>query len=106
MVDYSADLLNPVYGILGVPATFNGVALTVYDDVRSKSNTTTGASGGVDVRSVEAACFVRVPELIQNGIARADYRGSVITFNGRSWVVRSHDGNLRIARRDRTQPKH
>jgi hypothetical protein len=32
-----------------------------------------------------------MPELIAKGIARDDYRGSLLTFNGRSWTVRSHE---------------
>jgi hypothetical protein len=94
-MDYSGLLYDPVYAALGVPATLSmgtagEFALTVIDNTRAKSNTTT-ASSGVDVRSVRAGAFVRVPELMQNGISPDQYRGSILTFNGRSWIVQNHE---------------
>jgi hypothetical protein len=92
MIDYSALLYDPVYAELGVPATLTAgtageVALTVIDDTRPKTN----ASGSVEVRSVGPGAFARIPELTSNGIARDDYMDAVLTFNGRSWVVRSYE---------------
>ena len=97
MIDYSADLYDPVYTVLGVPATLTAagtageITLTVIDETRRKSHTTQTDSGGVEMRSVGPAAFARMPELIAKGIARDDYRGSSLTFNGRSWKVRSHE---------------
>ena len=90
-MDYSALLYDPVYGIIGVPATLNGVEITVIDGTRRKSSTTPTDSGGVDVRSVGPSAYARVQELIAKGIARDDYDGSTLTFNGRDWTVRNHD---------------
>jgi hypothetical protein len=96
MVDYSALLYDPVYAQLGVPATMAAVgtvgeiALTVVDDTRAKMNTTS-ASSSVDVRSVGPGAFARIPELEQNGIVRDDYIDATLTFNGRSWIVRSYE---------------
>jgi anti-sigma factor RsiW len=92
MIDYSADLYDPVYSIIGVPATLTvgtagEIALTVIDETRRKTQT----SNGVEVRSVGPAAFARVPELDGKGIAREAYKGSVLTFNGRSWTVRHYD---------------
>jgi hypothetical protein len=93
MIDYSADLYDPVYEAIGVPATLTAagtageIALTVIDQTRRKTQT----SNGVGVHSVEPAAFARVPELTAQGIARDDYKGSVLTFNGRSWIVRHFD---------------
>lgn len=93
MIDYSADLYDPVYAELGVPAvltaagTAGEIALTVIDQTRRKTQT----SGGIGVHSVEPAAFARVPELAKNGIVSDDYKGSVLTFNGRSWIVRHYD---------------
>lgn len=91
MFDYSALLFDPVYGELGVPATMDAgagaVELTVIDDTRRGVH----ASNGVEVRSVEPAAFARIPELDAKGISRPDYRGSVLTFNGRMWTVRSYE---------------
>jgi hypothetical protein len=95
--DYSALLYDPVYAELGVDAVFTTagtageIALIVIDDTRPKTNTTTGVGGGVEVHSVGPGAFARVPELIAKGIMRDEYDGSTLTFNGRSWIVRSHD---------------
>jgi hypothetical protein len=97
MVDYSADLYDPVYALLGVPATMSigtagEVSLTVIDMTRLKSNATPAIGGGVvDVSSVGPAADARVYELSANGIYREDYRDAIFTFNGRSWIVFSHD---------------
>jgi hypothetical protein len=90
MIDYSALLYEPVYAELGVPATLTTgtageVVLTVIDDTRPKIQP---SGSGVDVSSVGPGAFVRIPELAENGIARSEWIGAVLTFNGRSWVVR------------------
>jgi len=91
MIDYSAVLFDPVYAELGVSAmltTTSGVfEITVIDDTRAKMQT----SNNVDVRSVGPGAFARIPELTSKGIDRADYISSVLSFNGRMWVVRSYD---------------
>lgn len=93
MPDYSALLYDPVYGELGVPAVFiaDGTAgeatITVIDDTRPK----TVMSGSAEVRSVGPGAFARIPELVANGIARDDYIDAELTFNGRSWMVRSYE---------------
>ena len=91
-VDYSALLYDPVYAVIGVEAQFiNGefeVALTVIDDTRPK---TLPAVSSVEVRSVGPGAFVRIPELEKNGITRDDWMDASLSFNGRSWIVRSYD---------------
>jgi hypothetical protein len=88
MIDYSALLYDPIYDVLGVPATLTigatEVALTVIDETRPKTRT----EGGVETSSVGPGAFVRIPELVAQGIARSDWIGSTLTFNGRSWIVR------------------
>jgi hypothetical protein len=96
MVDYSALLYDPVYAELGVLATLSAgtvgeIELTVIDKTRRKSNTTNTDSGGVDVRSIGPAAAARMPELIAKGITRDDFKGAALTFNGRSWTVRTHE---------------
>lgn len=87
MIDYSVLLYDPIYGELGVDATLNGIAIMVIDDTRRKTQTSTG----VEVRSVGPGAFARIPELTAKGIARADYQGAMLTFNGRTWAVRSYE---------------
>lgn len=93
MIDYSALLYDPVYAEIGVPAAFvadgtaGEVELTVIDDTRRKIQ----ASNGVEVHSVGPGAFARIPELTAKGIVREAYKGSVLTFNGRSWTVRSYE---------------
>jgi hypothetical protein len=96
MVDYSALLYDPVYAELGVPAVLDAgtageIEITVIDDTRSKSNTTLGNSGSVEVRSVGPGAFARYYEITGKGIARDDFDGAVLTFNGGMWEVRSHE---------------
>src|SRR5262245_13330933 len=86
-IDYSALLFDPVYAELGVDASMNGVTITVIDDTRPKTQT----SGGVEIRSVGPGAFARIPELSGKGIARDDYIDAVLTFNGRTWSVRSYE---------------
>lgn len=97
MIDYSALLYDPVYAGLGVPAVFiaagtaGEITLTVIDDTRAKTNTTSTTGGGMDVRSVGPGAFARIPELNAKGIAREDYMDAVLSFNGRDWIVRSYE---------------
>jgi hypothetical protein len=93
MIDYSALLYDPVYAEIGVPATLTAagtageIAIKVIDDTRRKTLT----SGGVEVRSVGPGAYARIAELDSKGIAREEYKASVLTFNGRSWTVRSYE---------------
>jgi hypothetical protein len=91
-VDYSALLYDPVYHELGVEAQFiNGefeVSLLVIDDTRPKI---LPAGSAVEVRSVGPGAFVRIPELERNGISRGDWMDASLSFNGRSWIVRSYE---------------
>jgi hypothetical protein len=96
MIDWSAKFYDPIYAGLGVPATLSAgtageVTITVIDKTRRKSNTTQTDSGSVEVRSVGPSAFARMQEMIAKGIVRDDYKGSVLTFNGRSWTVRNHE---------------
>src|SRR5262245_41213766 len=90
-LDYNGLLFDPVYSILGVPAMLTHMAgvseVTVIDDTRAKSNTT----GSLEVRSLGPGAFARVPELIDKGINRSDYVNSMLSFNGRMWIIRSYE---------------
>jgi hypothetical protein len=93
MIDWSGKFYDKIYAGLGVPATLTAagtageITLTVIDDTRPKTNT----SGTVEVRSVGPGAYARIPELAGNGIARDDYLDAVLSFNGRSWMVRSYE---------------
>jgi hypothetical protein len=92
MLDYSALLYDPVYAEIGVAAQFTSgalqTALTVIDDTRPK---VAPAGLTADVRGMGPGAFVRIPELEENGISRDDWMDAVLSFNGRSWVVRSYE---------------
>jgi hypothetical protein len=92
MIDYSALLYDPIFAVLGVPATLTvgvaaAVTITVVDDLKPKVE----ASGGLQTRGVEPGAFARMPELNARGIAINDCIGAVLAFNGRSWTVRNFD---------------
>jgi hypothetical protein len=88
MIDYSALLYDPIYAELGVDATLTTataeVTLTVIDETRPKTRT----EGGVETSSVGPGAFVRIPELVAKGIARSEWIGATLAFNGRTWIVR------------------
>jgi len=87
-LDYGALLYDPVYTEIGVPATLGAASITVIDDTRPKQMP---AGPFVDVRSMGPGAFARIPELAANGITQDDWQDAVLTFNGRSWVVRSYE---------------
>jgi hypothetical protein len=91
MLDYSALLYDPVYIEIGVEAQFISgaldVQLLVIDDTRPKVL----PAGSAEVRSVGPGAYVRIPELERNGISRDDWQDASLSFNGRSWVVRSYE---------------
>jgi hypothetical protein len=84
---------SALYAELGVPATLiatgtaGEITLTVIDDTQPKTQT----SSGVEMRSVGPGAFARIPELTANGIARDDYVDATLSFNGRTWLVRSYE---------------
>jgi hypothetical protein len=84
---FGAPLYGPVYAGIGVPATFNAVAITVIDDTRPVTN----PSGSGEVRSVGPGAYARIPELAAAGIARDAYIDASLSFNGRTWTVRSYE---------------
>ena len=90
-LDYSALLYDPVYAEIGVPAMLTTTAgivdITVIDDTRQ----TTNLSGQMMVLSVEPGAFARIPELTAKGVDRADYKGCMLSFNGRMWIIRNFE---------------
>ena len=86
-VDTSALLYDPVYAVIGVPATLDAVAISVIDDTKPLSN----QGGEGEVRSVGPGAFARIPELAAAGIARDAYIDATLAFNGRTWTVRSYE---------------
>jgi hypothetical protein len=92
-IDYSAQLYDPVYAEIGVPAVIGTADVTVIDDTRPKvlPVAVTGAAGPAEVRSVGPGAFARIYELTDKGITRDVWPGAPLAFNGRNWIVRSWD---------------
>jgi hypothetical protein len=91
MIDYSALLYDPIYAELGVPATMTAGAIVAEVTVLDKTRRKTVASGGVEVSSVGPGVKVRMVELAANGITSDNWDGALLTFNGRTWIVRKGD---------------
>src|SRR5580765_8555200 len=91
-LDYSALLYDPVYREIGVPATFTvrstTIDISVIDDTRPK---VIPAGVSIDVRGTGPGAFARIPELQAGGITQADWQDATLSFNGRSWTVRSYE---------------
>jgi len=90
--NFGEPLYGPVYAEIGVPATMttgaaDAATVTVIDDTRPVTN----QGGEGEVRSVGPGAFARIPELVANGIMRNAYTDAVLTFNGRTWIVRSYE---------------
>jgi hypothetical protein len=93
-IDYSALLYDPLYAVIGVPATMTIAGavtadITVIDDTRPKVLPVSAGTQAAEVRSVGPGAFARIYELTAKGIARTDYADAVLAFNGRNWIVRS-----------------
>lgn len=90
-LDYGVLLYDPVYAGIGVTAEFISgaieIELTVIDDTRAK----VAPTETVDVRSIGPGAFVRIPELEQKGVTRDDWQDALLSFNGRTWTVRSYE---------------
>jgi len=90
-VDFNTDCYDPVYSVLGVPATLTVAATVVELTVLDKTRRKTVASGGAEVSSVGPGVKVRMLELAAKGITVGQWDGALLTFNGRSWIVRKGD---------------
>jgi hypothetical protein len=88
-IDYSALLYDPVYAEIGVPAVIGTGEITVIDDTRPKTMPILSAASSAEVRSVGPGAFARIYELTAKGITRDVWLDAPLTFNGRSWIVRS-----------------
>ena len=89
MIDYQA-MLDAIYGSLGVPATLVGDStfeLTVID----KTEGVLLEGNGMQLGTAKPAVCIRVAELTENGIARADLKGAMLSFNGNDWIIRSSE---------------
>lgn len=91
MIDYGALLFDPVYAEIGVPAVIGSSEITVIDDTRRKPLPIVTGAGVAEVRSVGPGAYARVYELAANGITRDVWLGATITFNDRTWTVRSYE---------------
>jgi hypothetical protein len=93
-IDYSALLFDPVYAELGVPAVIGTGEITVIDDTRPKAlpiSNAIQAATSADVRTVGPGAFARIYELTSKGITRDVWIDAALSFNGRTWIVRSYE---------------
>jgi len=98
-LDYSRCLYDPLYDAFGVEAVFSSplvseIVLTVIDD--TKASKVDGdefqfrSREALQVRSVDPGAFVRIQELISQGIEKKHYYGATLEFNGKKWIVRNY----------------
>lgn len=82
---------SPVFAVLAVDAEISTGIVTatirVIDDTRAKVQ----ASGSAEVRSVGPGAFARLVELAAHDIGHDDLVDSSLSFNGRTWIVRSYE---------------
>jgi hypothetical protein len=90
-IDFGAQLYDPVYAEIGVPATMSATSITVIDATRRKPLPVVTSTGAAEVRSMGPGAYARVYELDGKGIARDAWYGASLAFNGRNWTVRSYE---------------
>jgi hypothetical protein len=83
-MDYQSLLYDPIYNMLGVPATGLDQTITVIDK-------TTGVAipDKTLIETVRPVANVRAKELAQKNIAVADLPENIITFNGNDWRIKT-----------------
>lgn len=86
-IDWTADLLDPIYDGLGVAATITleGGAEHVVTAIDGASDLTTGDQ--IEVHTMRPAAFVRMAELIDLGLQPDDLEAAIIALNGKPWRV-------------------
>jgi hypothetical protein len=90
LMDFAALLYDPIYARLGVPAvldlgTDGNIDLTVIDKTSGVE-----IGDGVIISTIAPAADVRMTELTANNLTRQDVNGAALTFNGKTWEVKSH----------------
>lgn|SRR5574341_251499 len=91
MVDFAALLDGPIYATVGVPATLalqtgdGSYSITVIDRTKGIEL----PHGRMEVQTVVPAAKLRMTELTGRGLAIDDLDGSRLTFNGKTWTIRS-----------------
>jgi len=91
-MDFSAVLLAPIYATLGVPVTF-----TQAESAGSYSFTAIDKSAGVENpfgaamdQTLVPAAVLRMKELTDAGLTRADIDRGYLVMNGKTWRVEAH----------------
>ena len=90
-MDWQGSLYDPVYDVLGVPATIapggdtGDVAVTAIDRT---GGIEVAAPGGA-IETVRAAATVRMAELAAAGLAREDLPDGTIALNGVTWTIKA-----------------
>ncbi|MBR1150082.1 hypothetical protein [Bradyrhizobium sp. JYMT SZCCT0428] len=88
--DFDAEMLDPIYDGIGVPAEFLSregarADLTVID----KTSGVEIPEGPVALQSSRPAACVRVSELVAKNLDRGKMKNGRLTFNSASWNVES-----------------
>lgn len=85
-IDWTALLYNPLYNSLGVAATLGTTPVTVIDETRG-----VGLSGNAVIETVKPAARIRATELADNNIDASSLKDNSLTFNGKTWRIKSHE---------------
>ena len=89
MIDYSALLYDPIYAELGVAATLTAGA-TVVDADRDRRNPAEDQRPRAAWKRAASgrAPLSASPNWSRKGSRAIEWIGAVLTFNGRTWIVR------------------
>lgn len=85
-LNWTSLLYDPLYNSIGVPATLGTTSVTVIDETRG-----VGLAGNAIIETVRPAARIRVKELAENNIDVSGLKDNSLTFNGKTWRIKSHE---------------
>lgn len=91
-MDYQATLYSPIYAIQGVPAVLTLATGEVVDGLTALDKTAGVeiADAKAEVATIKPAAVLRIPELVEKGVAVAETPKGSIALNGYEWSIVSY----------------
>lgn len=87
MIDYSAQLLDPIYDALGIEATIDALDLTLTIIDKTEGVVLDSTISNAHFGTTKPAAYVRVSELVDNEVERDALKGLIISFAGNDWKI-------------------
>ncbi len=92
-IDWQTTLYDPIYAAVGVAASITPLESGIPVSGLTALDKTAGVAvtlGNIEAQSVLPAAIFRMAELIENELSEQDLDGGTVTFNGKTWKIKSH----------------